>query len=74
MADFVIARTAPSGRGRGRATFQHRVDPDRYSMTLCGHSMVGWSRAYQDKAIPEIECLNCQRKAAKQSRKEGRGW
>ncbi len=65
MAEFVIARTAPAGRGRGRATFQHRIDPFRSSMTLCGHDMSRWSRAYQDKAIPEIECLNCQRKAVK---------
>lgn len=54
MATWVVARTA-----RKRPTLMHMLDPDRAGYTVCGVEVSGWSRAYFDAPIPQIECLRC---------------
>lgn len=53
---WVIARTK-----RKRPTLMHKIDPDNHFSTLCGVSLVGWSRAYSDRPIPQVQCLRCTR-------------
>jgi len=54
MATWVVARTA-----RKRPTLMHLLDPNRPGLTVCGVDVSGWSRAYFEMPIPQIECLNC---------------
>lgn len=51
---FVIARTR-----RKRPSLMHKLDPDRARTTLCGIDLAGWSCAYFNEVIPQVECLRC---------------
>ncbi|AUX83144.1 hypothetical protein SEA_PHRIENDS_57 [Microbacterium phage Phriends] len=53
MATYILART-----GKGRPTLQHALADDGLH-TVCGLSVVFWSRAYQSKPITEIICRRC---------------
>ena len=55
---YVIART-----GRGRPTLQHRLveNEDGTNITACGMQVDLWSRAYQNKPIPQVLCIRCRK-------------
>lgn len=53
---YVVARNAT-----GRATLQHKVDGRSSAQTVCGRSILGWSRAYQAEPIKAILCKSCER-------------
>jgi len=52
---FVIGRSGAQHRG----TLLHRLIDGTSSHTLCGRDISEWSRAYVQRAIPEILCLRC---------------
>lgn len=54
---FVIARSASK-----RPTLMHKLSTGSSSLTACGISTAGWSRAYFDKPIPQVMCLHCKGK------------
>jgi hypothetical protein len=56
VSTYVVARSASR-----RATLQHRVESPGDIITSCGRSMVGWSRSFMARCIPEIYCLLCKR-------------
>lgn len=67
IAQYVIARTRSN-----RPSLQHALStgPNTLNvkaeyMTACGIYMYGWSRAYQNKVIPEIFCYRCAKKLEK---------
>ena len=53
---YVLARTASK-----RPTLQHRLvsGEDGSQLTACGLDVTQWSRAYQNKSIPQILCIRC---------------
>ena len=58
---YVIARGANK-----RPTLQHLLRMEGSNgiasfMTACGREIAGWSRAYQEEAIPEVLCLYCKK-------------
>ncbi len=53
---FVVARTR-----RGRPTLMHELVQGSATFTLCGLSVIEWSRAYFDNTIPQIQCIRCRR-------------
>jgi hypothetical protein len=55
--NFVAARNAG-----GRPTLMHRVQVGRNkSHTLCGTSMIGWTRVYFEEPIEILLCLRCKK-------------
>lgn len=57
MSTFVVARTA-----KGRPTLMHALYEGSHTLTLCGVSIIGWSRAYFHQPIPQILCKTCAKK------------
>lgn len=56
---YIIARTASK-----RPSLQHRLvlgdDTDKH-VTACGIDVSMWSRAYQNKPIPQVLCIRCRK-------------
>ena len=55
---YIIARTASK-----RPSLQHRLvlGEDGAHITSCGLDVSMWSRAYQNKPIPQVLCVRCRK-------------
>lgn len=53
---WALART-----GTRRPSLMHKLRDDAIHLTLCGLDMSGWSRAYFETPIPQVECLRCRK-------------
>jgi hypothetical protein len=54
---WVLARNAGD-----RVRAQHAVDGRSDGRTVCGWSILGWSRDYVDGPLPHIACKTCLRR------------
>ena len=55
---WILARTS-----NGRPTLMHQLEEDFGDKTSCGLEVNTWSRAYRARAVKEIACKKCAKKA-----------